>query len=91
MDDNMDATMDDNQVDAPIPDDSAAQNMNPNATDAVPPPRPSDMTNQTRDQNIPASSNNISNAEVDDLANSIIVAEELRGARPVDKNIAPPP
>lgn len=91
MDDNMDATMDDNQVDAPIPDDSAAQNMNPNATDAVPPPRPSDMTNQTRDQNFPASSNSLSSAEVDDLANSIIVAEELRGARPVDKNIAPTP
>lgn len=99
MDDNMDATMDGNQVDAPIPDDSAAQNFSSDAsdsqstvaTDAVPPPRPSDMTNQTRDQNEPASSNNISNAEVDDLANSIIVAEELRGARPVDKNITPTP
>lgn len=99
MDDNMDATMDDNQVDAPIPDDSAAQNFSSDASgsqstiapDAVPPPRPSDMTNQTRDQNEPTSSNNISNAEVDDLANSIIVAEELRGARPVDKNIAPTP
>lgn len=91
--------MDDNQVGAPIPDDSAAQNFSSDAsdsqstvaTDAVPPPRRSDMTNQTRDQNEPASSNNISNAEVDDLANSIIVAEELRGARPVDKNIAPTP
>lgn len=95
-----DVTINDNQIDAPILDDSAAQSMNPNAsnsqstvaTDAVPPPRPNDVLNQTRDQNDNASSSNaLSSAEVDDLANSTIVAEELRGARPVDKNIAPTP